>query len=343
MSGETYSMPAEWQPHAATWLSWPHNADTWSQNLELAQAEFRQLVETIAQFEPVNLMIGNLETNQFKFDSPNVRLVPIPTNDAWARDYAPTFVKSSSGKLISIDWFYNAWGGKYPPFDLDQKVAERVADHLDIENIKVDLCIEGGALEINGKGTLITTRSCALAKNRNPDATQQSVETIFRKYLGAQSFVWLPGDAIQGDDTDGHIDQLARFTDDHTILHAWTVDENDSRRPAIAQNIDALKAAMATIDSGCRFVPLPIPDPIDYCDLVVPASYCNFLVINGAVIVPQFDQADSDANAVAILKEQFPNRKITPLPSKNLAVGLGSLHCLSQQQPAVGSCRSDKR
>ena len=335
MNDETFSMPAEWQPHAATWLSWPHNADTWSQNLELAQAEFRQLVEAVARFEPVNLMIGNLDPNQFKFDSPNIRLVPIPTNDAWARDYAPTFVKSPSGKLKSIDWFYNAWGGKYPPFDLDQRVAERVADHLEVENIKVDFCLEGGALEINSKGTLITTRSCALAKNRNPKATQQSVETIFREHLNAQNIVWLPGDAIEGDDTDGHIDQLARFIDDHTIVHAWTVDDNDPRRPAIAQNIDELKAEMATIDPRCRFVRLPIPDPVHYCDLTVPASYCNFLIVNGGVIVPQFDQPESDAKAVAILSSCFPDREVVPQPSKNLTVGLGSFHCLSQQQPAI--------
>lgn len=333
MSAETYSMPAEWLPHEAMWLSWPHNTDTWSQNLELAQAEFRQLVEAVARFEPVNLMVGGADAAKLNFNSSNVRIISIPTNDAWARDYAPTFVKSSGGQLKSIDWFYNAWGGKYPPFDLDQKVAKRVAEHLEIENVKVDLCLEGGALEINGKGTVITTRSCALAENRNPEATEGDVERLFRKHLGAQNIVWLPGDAIQGDDTDGHIDQLARFTDDQTIVHAWTTNDNDPRRPAIAKNIDALMKEMATIDSDCQFVALPIPDPIHYCDLIVPASYCNFLIVNGAVIVPQFEQPQPDANAVTILADCFPNRTIVPLPSKNLTVGLGSFHCLSQQQP----------
>ena len=334
MNDETFSMPAEWQPHAAMWLSWPHNADTWSQNLELAQAEFRQLVEAVARFEPVNLLAGNVDAAELNFDSPNIRIVPIPTNDAWARDYAPTFVKSSSGRLKSVDWFYNAWGGKYPPFDLDQKVAQAVADFLQIENVKVDFCLEGGALEINNKGTLITTRSCALAENRNPNSSQDKAETLFRKYLGAKDIVWLPGDAIDGDDTDGHIDQLARFTDDSTILHAWTQDSSDPRRPAIEENVEALKVAMAEIDSGCQFVELPITEPIHYCNLTLPASYCNFLIVNGGVIVPQFEQTESDANAVAILSACFPNREIVALPSKNLTVGLGSFHCLSQQQPA---------
>ena len=204
---------------------------------------------------------------------------------------------------------------------------------MGIENQKVDLCLEGGALEINSNGTLITTHSCALAQNRNPNVSQPDVEAIFSRQLGATNIIWLPGDAIEGDDTDGHIDQLARFTDDQTIVHAWTAKDKDPRRPAIEQNIEALKTAMATIDKDCRFVPLPIPDPIHYCDLVIPASYCNFVIVNGAVIVPQFGQADADANAVAILKERFPNYEIVPLPSKNLAVGLGSFHCLSQQQP----------
>ena len=333
MSDAPFSMPAEWQPHAATWLSWPQNVETWSQNLALAQAEFRQLVETIARFEPVNLMVGDIDAKRLKFSSCNVNLIPIATNDAWARDYAPTFVKDSAGQLKSIDWFYNAWGGKYPPFDQDQKVASRIAQYLEIENQSVDLCLEGGALEINSKGTLITTRSCTLAKNRNPEASQKEVEAIFRKHLGATNIVWLPGNAIEGDDTDGHIDQLARFTNDRTIVHAWTAEGNDLRRPAIERNIDVLKAAMTKIDGECRFVPLPIPDPIHYCDLVLPASYCNFVILNDAVIVPQFDQANADSNAVMVLKEQFPNHEIVPLPSKNLTVGLGSFHCLSQQQP----------
>lgn len=333
MSAEIDTMPAEWQPHAALWLSWPHNADTWSQNLEQAQAEFRQFVEAVARFEPVNLMIGDVQCDELTFESPNVNLIPIATNDAWARDYASTFVKSNGGRLESIDWFYNAWGGKYPPFDLDQQVAQRVAAHLGIKNVKVDLCLEGGALEINDQGTLLTTRSCVLAKNRNPGATQQHVETLLRQHLGAENIIWLPGSAIEGDDTDGHIDQLARFTDDATIVHAWTTDPLDPRRPAIEQNIDVLRTEMATIDPRCRFVPLPIPDPIRYCGLILPASYCNFLIVNGAVIVPQFDQPEPDANAVKILSRCFPEREIVPLPSKNLTVGLGSFHCLSQQQP----------
>ena len=333
MNDETFWMPAEWEPHAAMWLAWPDNADTWSQNLPLAQAEFREFVEAVAKFERVNLIGSGQKFEQLKFQSANVRLVSIPTNDAWARDYAPTFVTNKSGQLRSIDWHYNAWGGKYPPFDEDQKVASRIAKHLDIENQQVDLVLEGGAIEVDGKGTLITTRSCVLAKNRNPDATVEKVEQCFANHLGVKDIIWLPGDAIEGDDTDGHIDQLARFTDQRTIVHAWTAEEDDPRLPPIQKNIESLKTAMANLGREYRYLPLPIPDPIKIYDLILPASYCNFLIVNGGVIVPQFGQSKTDAKALVTLSQCFPDRTIVPLASKNLTVGLGSFHCLSQQQP----------
>lgn len=332
---ETFYMPSDWQPHAATWLSWPNNADTWSQNLAAAQSEFRALIQAIAQFEPVCLMHDPGDVPELNFDTTHVELIPIATNDAWARDYASTFVRNNAGRLRSIDWFYNAWGGKYPPFGDDQKVAAQIADHLNIENHKVDLYLEGGALEINDSRILLTTESCVLADNRNPTVTRAEVQSLLKQTLGATHVIWLPGDAIEGDDTDGHIDQLARFTDDATIVHAWTKFPDDARRPAIAKNVDALKSAMAEIAFDCRFVELPLPEPIDYCDLTLPASYCNFLIVNGGVIVPQFDQAEADARAITILSQCFPDREIVPLPSKNLTVGLGSFHCLTQQQPAT--------
>jgi agmatine deiminase len=332
---EPFYMPAEWQPHDGTWLSWPHNANTWAQNLQAAQNEFRQLVETIAQFETVFLIVRPTDFDHLSFQSTNIQLIPISTNDAWARDYAPTFVRNDGKTLRSIDWYYNAWGGKYPPYDEDQKVAHQIARRLNIENQKVDLCLEGGALEINDQRTLITTRSCLLADNRNPSTTQSKAESVLRKHLGARSVVWLPGDAIEGDDTDGHIDQLARFTNNDTLVHAWTRRSDDRRREAIGENIHVLKTSMATLQPEIRLIELPLPEPIDYCDLRLPASYCNFLIVNGGVIVPQFDQPDADADAVSILQSCFTNRKVVPLPSKNLTVGLGSFHCLSQQQPSV--------
>jgi len=350
----TLTMPPEWAPQAATWLSFPINGDTWSQNLAAAQAEFALLVHAIAADQKAYVMCGGekhretaraiildqsvreLTAQQIE----NIELVDIATNDAWARDYAPTFVKSNEpdGPLYSVDWHYNAWGGKYPPFDLDQQVAGKVAKQLAIENVAAGICAEGGALEINGNGVLLVTRSSVLNDNRNPEVNQTQIEAVFRKFLGAKQIVWLPGDqvgpSVLGDDTDGHIDQLARFTGDSTIVYAWTEDANDPQRAGLENNLVELKRQMKALDASCQFVPLPLPPAITHCDLRLPASYCNFLITNQCVLVPQFGVAAPDARTLEILSPLFPDRRLVPLPSKELAVGLGSFHCLSQQQPA---------
>lgn len=237
--------------------------------------------------------------------------------------------------MTAIDWHYNAWGGKYPPFDDDQKVAPRVAETLAIESISPDLCFEGGAIEISEAGVLLCTRSCAFDPNRNPGKSLNEVEQIFQKYLGAKQIVWLSGDAIEGDDTDGHIDQLARFTDEKTIVYAWSAPD-DPQHAGLAQNLEDLKTGLARLDLGeIRLIALPMPAPITRRERRVPASYCNFLIANGVVIVPQFGEADCDRQAIEILTTLFPGRDVVGLNSLNLSVGLGSFHCLSQQQPAM--------
>ena len=348
------TMPPEWAPQAATWLSFPINCDTWSQNLAAAQDEFAGLVHAIADDQKTYVMCGgerHRETARHTIlvrhehqlsqqQKENIKLVDIQTNDAWARDYAPTFVKSdeSDNALYSIDWHYNAWGGKYPPFDLDQQVAGKIAERLGIENIAAGICAEGGALEINGNGVLLVTRSSTLNENRNPELDQRHIEAQFRKFLGAKEIVWLPGDqarpTVLGDDTDGHIDQLARFTSDSTIVYAWTKDANDSQRGGLENNLAELKRQMVALDATCQLVPLPLPPAITHCGLRLPTSYCNFLITNESVLVPQFGVANADAQALEILSPLFPDRRLVPLSSKALAVGLGSFHCLSQQQPA---------
>ena len=331
-----YRLPAEWEPQSAIWLSWPHNEETWPENLDRARQEFVLLVDAIAKSQRAKVLVpsrhvegasrhlGNIE---------NVELVEIETNDAWARDYAPTFVKDlNSGELVAIDWYYNAWGGKYPPFEADQNAAKQVADFLGIRHVAGGLCFEGGAIETNESGVLLTTESCALNPNRNAGLSKIEVESILQQRLGCERIVWLPGDSadskvLHGDDTDGHIDQLARFVNNQTIVHAW-VDSNDSRYRAIAANVEALRLQLPET----KLVPIVVPESFEYCGREIPASYCNFLITSESVIVPQFDMPE-DARAVEILSGLFHNRKIIPLPSKNLAVGLGSFHCLTQQQP----------
>jgi agmatine deiminase len=334
-----YRMPAEWEPQAAMWLSWPHNEETWPENLDRAQAEFVDLVRMIARFQPVKILSAGEAHQQAQRSLGSVErleLVPIPTNDAWARDYAPTFVKDrATGQLHAVNWHYNAWGGKYPPFDQDQLVASRVAQYLDIPLVSPDLCFEGGGIEVNQSGLMLCTRSCALDPNRNPGKSMESIEGIFRQMLGVEQIVWLNGDAIEGDDTDGHIDQLARFVNEETIVYAWSDDPQDPQRQGLQENLEDLKTGLSRAGrSKTRLVPLAIPPRRELHGRAIPASYCNFLIGNGWVAVPQFDAATQDQRAVEILTKLFPDRKVLALDSLNLTVGLGSFHCLSQQQPA---------
>ena len=336
-----FRMPAEWEPQAAVWLSWPHNLETWPSNLAQAQLEFSQLVKTIAPTQRVFVLAAS-STDQQVFqlaqqalgNIPNATVLDVPTNDAWARDYAPTFVTDSGGSTIAIDWHYNAWGGKYPPFDDDQKICSAVAKHLGIKSIAPGFCFEGGAIEVNGSGVLLSTKSCALDPNRNADVELESVDTILAQHLGTSKHIWLTGGkAIAGDDTDGHIDQLARFTDQKTIVYAWTEHQDDPQLEGLKQNRDDLQRELklAQLDD-VRLIPLPIPAKIEYCQRRIPASYCNFLITNELVIVPQFGQPE-DEQAIEILAGLFATRRTIGLDSLNLSVGLGSFHCLSQQQP----------
>lgn len=335
-------MPAQWEPQAAVWLSWPHNLETWPSNLAQARQEFKRLVATISATQPVFVLAAS-STDQQVFrlaqqtlgDLPNVQVLNIPTNDAWARDYAPTFVKDQNGNTIAIDWHYNAWGGKYPPFDDDQKACAAVAENLKIESVAPGFCFEGGAIEVNGAGVLLSTKSCALNSNRNPDIELDSVNAILAQHLGTSKHIWLTGGtAIHGDDTDGHIDQLARFTDEKTIVYAWTEHQNDPQMAVLKQNRDDLQRELklAQLDDF-RLIALPIPAKIEHCQRRIPASYCNFLITNQLVIVPQFGQPE-DEQAIEILASLFDSRQTIGLDSLNLSVGLGSFHCLSQQQPA---------
>ena len=330
------TMPAEWERQSAIWLSWPHNQETWPENLEAAQREFSDLVRTIATTERVMVMV-DFTQNEVAVKTlgswENVTCVDIPTNDAWARDYASTFVIDSQRELVAVDWEYNAWGGKYPPYDLDQQVAKRVAGYLGVAYASPSLCIEGGAIEVNDRGVLLCTRSCALNPNRNPGMDVEEVESILKQYLGVKVCLWLTGNAIEGDDTDGHIDQIARFVNPTTIVVAADGGTVGPQRDGLKQNRKDLEQQLEFHGlEHYRLISLPLPSPFTFCGRAIPASYCNFLITNELVVVPQFG-VDEDEGALQILGPLFPDRQILGLPSKNIAVGLGSFHCLSQQQP----------
>jgi agmatine deiminase len=363
-----YRWPAEWEPQASVWLSWPRNRNTWPGHFEAVPAEFAQFVRVLAEYEQVNILAGGREVleraRSLVGDWKNVTLHDIPTNDAWCRDHGPTFLSrpltpsgarrgndaalpddliavSSAARLphgvrkipsALVDWEYNAWGGKYPPFDLDNQVPRKIAQLQGRRRFLPGIILEGGAIDGNGQGTILTTASCLLNPNRNPQLSRQDVEGYLRDYLVAKNILWLTGGEIAGDDTDGHIDQIARFVDPTTVVVSICDDKADDNFKPTQQNLRELSAMTDQDGRQLSIVPLRLPRPL-FCDgQRLPAGYCNFLIANGVVIVPQFGDPNDEA-ALATLRPLFPGRDVRGCPSLNLIWGLGSFHCLSQQEP----------
>ena len=336
-----FRMPAEWEPQAAVWLAWPHNRATWPGKFRPIPRAFADLVAVISRYEPVRINCAAfLQTRARQFcaqagaDLSRVTFYDHPTNDAWCRDHGPIFVQHrTTGEVAVTDWAYNAWGGKYPPYDLDNKIPALVAQKLKLRRFQNPLVLEGGSIDVNGQGLLLTTEQCLLNPNRNPHCTRTQLERNLKDYLGIKQILWL-GSGIEGDDTDGHIDDITRFYRADGFV---TAIERNSRSPnykALQDNLSRLKSFRTPAGKRFKIVTLPMPKPIGFRGQLVPASYANFLIINGAVLVPQFRQPRRDAAACAILGDCFKGREIIPLDCYDLIWGLGTLHCLSQQQPA---------
>jgi len=338
-AGLGYRWPAEWEPHLATWLAWPHNVETWPGGFEPIPAAFQRLVQTLAQYETVRVLAGGdavmAEAKRMVGDIPNVELWDIPTDDAWVRDYGPTFLSSPHGaESALVDWHYNAWGGKYPPFDRDNAVPRRIAERLRRRRFAPHLVLEGGAIDGDGQGTVLTTTSCLLNPNRNPEKSRAVGDRFLGDYLGASRVLWLEGAELVGDDTDGHVDQLARFVAPGKVVAAVEHDPADDNYRALQGIAAQLRNMTDSAGRKLHVIPLPMPRPVFFGDRRLPASYCNFYIANGAVIVPQFDD-EADATAAGILGELFHDRQMCPLPARDLAWGLGTFHCLTQQEPAA--------
>lgn len=340
-----YRWPAEWEPHVRTWLAWPHNPDTWPGRLPQAVAQYAALVAAVARFEPVALLIPPEHrpraeaalAAQGDAAAHVVELIEIPTNDAWIRDHGPLFLQHPAAPPALVDFRYNAWGGKYPPYDLDDRVPARIAARTGARRYPSPLVLEGGSIDTNGQGLVITTESCLLNENRNPGCTRARVEGELRRLLAVERIVWLPGADLEGDDTDGHIDQQARFVGaDHVLLAA----ADPRHDPRLAEALDG--AAELLLTAGFRVSRLPLPAP-KYCQgHRLPASYCNFYLVNGGVLVPAFDDP-ADAFAQQLLRDCFPEREIVGVPCLDLVWGLGAIHCLTQQEPVATGTASEVR
>ncbi len=332
-----YRFPAEWEPHAATWLSWPHNPDTWPGKFEPIPAVWEELVRTLAEFEPVHILAGGesvmADAQRRVGQLQNVTLHDVPTNDCWARDHGAMFLTGPLGSEPAlIDWGYNAWGGKYPPFDLDDQVPRYVAEYTQRRRFEPGIILEGGAIDVNGLGAVLTTEQCLLNVNRNPQLTRPEVERYLREYLNVKKILWLGG-GIVGDDTDGHIDELARFVGPRTVVAAVEDDPTDANYAPLAENLERLRSFTDQDDQSLEIVTLPMPMPKFFGEHRLPACYLNFYVANGVVIVPTFNDP-ADSLALATLGKLFPTRQIRGIHALDLIWGLGAFHCITQQQPS---------
>ena len=342
-------MPAEWEPHEATWLAWPHNPETWPGELEKIPPIWIQMIQAIAPYEKVNLCVNDAEmekevrhllekNNAFK----NVFIHPIPTNDAWIRDHGPIFLTPSSSpsigeedeekrEILILDFLFNSWGQKYGPWNLDDTVPKKISAKFNLPYYEVDLVLEGGSIDVNGKGTLLTTEQCLLNKNRNPHLSKNEIEEYLKNYLGVTNILWL-GEGIVGDDTDGHIDDISRFVNSTTIVTVLEEDPRDENYQLLQENLKRLKTMKDQEGKSFHILTLPMPGPLFYGNQRLPASYANFYITNGSVLVPTY-RHKNDEKALNVLRKIFPKRNVIGIDCTDLVWGLGAIHCVTQQQP----------
>jgi agmatine deiminase len=332
-------VPAEWEPQANLWLSWPHNLQTWPGHFERIPDFFSRWVRLVAETTPVRVLAVNAAARQCESllqGIAGVEVVAIATNDCWIRDYGPTFVEDGpDARLIGVNWKYNAWGGKYPPWDLDDRVAPQICQHLGIASVDGELCLEGGALEFDGGGRLLTTPECLITETRNPGWTKDAISLELHRQLGVNEIVWIDGGGLRGDDTDGHIDQLARFIDRQNVVVAVCDDQSDENAAGLEENFRQLHLWGDATFPRVAVHRLPIP-PARYVDGTrVPESYCNFLRLGKErLLVPTFAAPTDDA-AIGLLRE-LSGAEVIGIDCRDMVWGLGALHCGSRDQPAGG-------
>jgi agmatine deiminase len=337
-----YRFPAEFEQHEATWLSWPHKEASWPGKLDAVYPFYAQFVKALAESEKVRINVADEAMKNFALGHLNAAGVNLehvafffhPTNDAWCRDHGPAFLVNPQAeqKKVIVDWGYNAWGGKYPPFDLDDVIPTLIGKEFNIPVFHPGIVMEGGSVEFNGAGTLLTSTACLLNPNRNPHLNQEQIEEYLRNYYGVDQILWVD-EGVVGDDTDGHIDDTVRFVNENTVLTVVEENPADENYDLLQHNLNQLKAMRLPNGQALNIIELPMPDAVVYDDQRLPASYANFYIANTSVIVPTFRCA-KDEKALQIIQSCFPTRKVIGIDSTEIIWGLGSFHCLSQQEPA---------
>lgn len=340
---QQYRMPAEWEPHAGVWFSWPRpDGISFPAKYEPIPQTYAKLIRELLKSEEVHINVWN---NQMACEvrdilaglgvvSDKIFFHPFPAYEPWCRDHGPIFVVKdvdNQRHRAVVDWDYNAWGGKYPPYDSDDQVPVHVAHYRNLPLFQPKMILEGGSIDVNGCGTLLTTRSCLLNPNRNPNLTQTQIEAKLKKYLGVRHILWLEK-GIVGDDTDGHIDDITRFVSPDTVVTVVEENKEDDNYEILQRNLELLRIMKDQEGAPLKIIELPMPDPVFYEGERLPASYANFYIANHAVLVPTY-RSDKDAKALDILRSCFPGRDVVGIDSTDLIWGLGSFHCITQQEP----------
>jgi agmatine deiminase len=337
-----FIMPAEWHRHAATQLHWPSNRKTWpGERLDRVEDVYCKIIEELHFFEPIHLFVESLEIRNRVMQKLSGRAVDLDRviihqqkiNDVWARDCGPIFVKQGNEYLI-LDWDYNTWGEKYPPWENDNALPKYIADKFGVTRVEPGMILEGGSIDVNGAGALLTTESVLLNPNRNPEMSKSEIEEKLKEYLGVDQIIWLKK-GLAGDDTDGHIDDITRWLNEDTVLTMVCQDTEDVNYEALQENLEILQTVTLKNGNKLNIETLPLPQTkiegttVDGSEYV-PASYANFYIANGAVFVPVYDER-FDVQALELFQQYFPGRKVIGIPCKDLVWGQGSIHCITQQ------------
>jgi agmatine deiminase len=338
-----YYFPAEFAPHAATWLSWPHKEASWPGKIQAIYPFYAKFIKELAKGEKVNINVNDQAMKDFAIqqlqmigtDLSKIDFFFHPTDDAWCRDHGPAFLINPNAEIkkVIVDWNYNAWGNKYPPFDQDDVIPTLIAKHYNIPVYYPGIIMEGGSVEFNGKGTLMTSTACLLNPNRNPGLNQQQIEEFLFHYYGVEQVLWI-NEGIVGDDTDGHIDDTVRFVNEDTVIAVVEEKKNDDNYELLQKNLSQLKKMRLLNGKQLNIIELPMPDEVIYEGQRLPASYANFYIANKSVIVPIY-RCDKDERVLQIIQDCFPGRNVVGIDSTDLIWGLGSFHCLSQQEPLI--------
>jgi agmatine deiminase len=344
-----YRMPAEWEPHAATWLAWPHNRKDWPGKFQAIPWVFADIIRHLSRVEDVNLVVASAREKQTArevlrrshADLKRVKFHLWPTNRIWTRDSGPIFIKDRDSVALT-DWRFNAWA-KYPDWKYDDQLPGRIARKLRCKSFTpiIELrgkphrvVLEGGSIDVNGRGLMLSTEECHLSKlqQRNPGLTRRDLEEVFAAYLGIEKVIWL-GCGIQGDDTHGHVDDISRFVAADTVLTAVESSRADANYEPLQENLRRLRSATGLDGRKLQIVELPLPRPVLFRGHRLPASYANFYIANNLVLVPTFNDPN-DRVALNILAGIFPAREIAGIHCRDFIWGLGAIHCMTQQQPA---------